>query len=224
MCALTECWLMAQGCALRNTEWIYGMVINTGMDTKVMKNARKPPSKRSTLEKDMNKSIFTVLLLGVLLALIAAVFNGLWTTNKGFDHWYLALRSIHESAFLHGLSSFGSWLILLNIIIPISLYVYMEMIKLVMAYYINSDETMYHEETNTPARANTSNLAEELGQIEYVFSDKTGTLTSNQMNFMRCSVRGRLYGYPPDRMFEEDGTQVRSLDFSVARPVLQSDL
>ena len=180
------------------------------MDTKVMKNARKPPSKRSTLEKAMNRAIFSVLLLGVLLALIAAVFNGIWTSNKGFDHWYLALAAIHDSAFLHGLSSFGSWLILLNIIIPISLYVYMEMIKLVMAFYINSDVTMYHEETNTPARANTSNLAEELGQIEYVFSDKTGTLTSNQMNFMRCSVRGRLYGYPPDRIFEEDGSQVRT--------------
>lgn len=53
---------------------------------------------------------------------------------------------------------------------------------------------MYHEETDTPAVARTTTLNEELGQIDYVFSDKTGTLTQNVMRFLQCSVGGNIYG------------------------------
>ena len=53
---------------------------------------------------------------------------------------------------------------------------------------------MYDEESDTPAIARTSNLNEDLGQIKYVFSDKTGTLTQNKMIFRQCSIGGSVYG------------------------------
>lgn len=52
---------------------------------------------------------------------------------------------------------------------------------------------MYHEESNTPAMARTSNLNEELGMVKYIFSDKTGTLTRNVMEFKRCSIARYIY-------------------------------
>jgi len=61
------------------------------------------------------------------------------------------------------------------------------------ATFINNDLEMYHAETDTPACARTSNLNEELGQVKYVFSDKTGTLTKNVMEFQQCSVGGTVY-------------------------------
>ena len=53
---------------------------------------------------------------------------------------------------------------------------------------------MFDKENGFSAVARTSNLNEELGQIKYVFSDKTGTLTCNKMEFKRCSVAGVSYG------------------------------
>ncbi|GLT55312.1 hypothetical protein SLA2020_284470 [Shorea laevis] len=53
---------------------------------------------------------------------------------------------------------------------------------------------MYYEEADKPARARTSNLNEELGQVDTILSDKTGTLTCNSMEFIKCSVAGTAYG------------------------------
>ena len=74
-----------------------------------------------------------------------------------------------------------------------TLQVSLEFVKFIQAYFINWDEEMYHEESQTYANARTSNLNEELGQIKYVFSDKTGTLTRNIMEFKKCSVAGTKY-------------------------------
>ena len=70
----------------------------------------------------------------------------------------------------------------------------MEIIRFSHSWWINWDKEMYHEETDTPAKSRTTTLNEELGQIEYIFSDKTGTLTQNVMTFNKCSVGGRSHG------------------------------
>lgn len=85
-------------------------------------------------------------------------------------------------------------LILYGYLIPISLYVSIEIVKILQARFINNDLNMYHHETDKPARARTSNLNEELGQVDTILSDKTGTLTCNQMEFIKCSIAGVAYG------------------------------
>jgi len=86
-----------------------------------------------------------------------------------------------------------TFIILFNNLIPISLQVTLEVVRFVQATFINMDIEMYHPETDTPAMARTSNLNEELGIVKYIFTDKTGTLTKNVMEFKRCSIGGRLY-------------------------------
>ena len=95
-----------------------------------------------------------------------------------------------------------TFIILYNNLIPISLIVTMEVVKFQQAALINSDLDMYYAKTDTPALCRTSSLVEELGQIEYVFSDKTGTLTRNEMEFRCCSVAGVAYADAPDESRE----------------------
>lgn len=86
-----------------------------------------------------------------------------------------------------------TFIIVYNNLIPISLQVTLELVRFVQATFINYDIEMYHEESDTPALARTSNLNEELGMVKYIFSDKTGTLTRNVMEFKRCSVGKIIY-------------------------------
>ncbi|KAI7750020.1 hypothetical protein M8C21_000888 [Ambrosia artemisiifolia] len=195
--------LLLRDSKLKNTEYIYGVVIFTGHDTKVMQNATDPPSKRSKIERRMDKIIYILFSTLISISFIGSIFFGI-RTNRDLNHgiyrrWYLEpsrTTALYDpkrpalAAFLHFLTG----LMLYGYLIPISLYVSIEMVKVLQSIFINQDQDMYHEETNRPARARTSNLNEELGQVDTVLSDKTGTLTCNSMEFVKCSIAGVSYG------------------------------
>lgn len=84
--------------------------------------------------------------------------------------------------------------------IPISLYVIIEMLKLTQSYLINSDVRMFFADMEDQrfALCRNSDLIEELGQVEFIFSDKTGTLTQNKMEFKKCHVGSEVYGHLTD--------------------------
>ncbi|XP_049826027.1 probable phospholipid-transporting ATPase IA isoform X3 [Aethina tumida] len=182
--------LLLRGAMLRNTSWVFGIVVYTGHETKLMRNSTKAPLKRSSVDKLTNIQI--ILLFGVLavMCIICTVFNMLWTRHHGSKEWYIGLE---DSGVDNVLFTFLTFLILFNNLIPISLQVTLEVVRFIQAIFINMDIEMYHAETDTPACARTSNLNEELGQVKYIFSDKTGTLTRNVMEFKRCAIGTEIY-------------------------------
>ncbi|VVC44111.1 Hypothetical protein CINCED_3A002426 [Cinara cedri] len=182
--------LLLRGAMLRNTSWVCSVVIYTGHETKLMMNQTSAPLKRSTVDKIVNTQIIMLFLLLCSLCLLSSFCNIIWTKQKGHKDWYLQIDDIATYKFAFNLLTF---FILFNNLIPISLQVTVEVVRFMQAVFINNDIEMYHEESNTPAMARTSNLNEELGMVKYIFSDKTGTLTRNVMEFKHCSIGGILY-------------------------------
>ncbi|KPM02924.1 phospholipid-transporting ATPase IA-like protein [Sarcoptes scabiei] len=189
--AITSENILLRGAKLRNTEWALGCVIYTGHETKLMMNSsKKAILKQSNVEIMCNRQIFALLGILIVICLISAICSVIWSQHNR-SHWYLTeLQSQMTANFFLILLTF---IILYNNLIPISLQVTLEMVRFIQALFINNDLEMYCDESDTPAMARTSNLNEELGQVRYILSDKTGTITRNVMEFKKCSIDGNIY-------------------------------
>lgn len=183
--------LILRGAILRNTQWIYGVVVFTGHETKLMRNATAAPIKITNVEKIINVQIIALFLVLILLAFISSLGNAIKLKMDSRSLGYLHLENTNKVVlFFQNILTY--WILFSNLV-PISMFVTVELIKYYQAWMIGSDLDIYHAETDTPTVVRTSSLVEELGQIEYVFSDKTGTLTRNVMEFKSCSVAGKCY-------------------------------
>lgn len=191
--------VLLRGAHLRNTQWIFGLVVYTGHDSKLMQNSTAAPIKRSNVDHTTNIQILFLFGLLLVLALCSTIGFKIWTDNHQETDWYLGYSG--KRAQNLGMS-FLTFIILYNNLIPISLTVTLEVVKFIQAIFINLDIDMYYDETDTPAMARTSNLNEELGQVRYIFSDKTGTLTRNVMEFKKVSIGGISYSGQGDTFMD----------------------
>ncbi|KAI1238271.1 hypothetical protein IHE44_0012989 [Lamprotornis superbus] len=201
--------ILLRGAQLRNTQWVHGIVVYTGHDTKLMQNSTSPPLKMSNVERITNIQILILFCILIAMSLICSIGSAVWNRRHTGRDWYLDLNYGGASNF--GLN-FLTFIILFNNLIPISLLVTLEVVKFIQAYFINWDIDMHYEPTDTAAMARTSNLNEELGQVKYIFSDKTGTLTCNVMQFKKCTVAGIAYGQGPQNGEEKTFSDVSLLE------------
>ncbi|XP_019896179.2 phospholipid-transporting ATPase ID isoform X2 [Esox lucius] len=189
--------MLLRGCVLRNTDWCFGMVIFAGLQTKLMQNCGRTTLKRTSIDKLMNTLVLWIFGFLVCMGVILAIGNTIWEQEVGrsFQVYLPWERPVsNNNAVFSGFLTFWSYIIILNTVVPISLYVSVEVIRLGHSYFINWDGKMYYGQKDTPAEARTTTLNEELGQVEFIFSDKTGTLTQNIMVFNKCSINGNTYG------------------------------
>ena len=182
--------LLLRGCVLRNTAWVLGVVLYTGVETKISLNSKKPPSKQSNVLRQMNKMLYTVFAFQACICLTFSSLSLSWLSNNASSHSeYLSIEGVKpESFFINALT----FLVAYSHLIPISLYVTLEILRLAQAFLISRDLDLYYEPDDRRANCRSSDLIEELGQIQFIFSDKTGTLTQNVMEFQECSINGKI--------------------------------
>ena len=161
--------------------------------------------------------VFTVQILGIIIGSVGYV---VWRSVHQDNYWYMyiknpdsnsvnAFENSDEALGSEGLKRIFTFLTLLSVLVPISLYVTVEICKMVQTFFINTDlEMCYLDdeekaevaegklENNSKlgiwANCRTTALNDEIGRINWVFSDKTGTLTRNEMDFLHCFVCGKL--------------------------------
>ena len=186
--------MLLRGCSIRNTEWVLGVVVFTGEETKIMLNSGITPSKRAQMSKDLNWNVIYNFFILFLMCLISAVVQG-YTWGEGNNSLdYFEYGSYGGTPGLNGFITFWAAVILFQNLVPISLYISLEIVRTAQAFFIYSDTYMYYDKIDYPCTPKSWNISDDLGQIEYIFSDKTGTLTQNVMEFKKVTVNGVPYG------------------------------
>ncbi|XP_061457620.1 phospholipid-transporting ATPase IK isoform X2 [Rhineura floridana] len=186
--------ILLRGCKVRNTEACYGLVIYAGFDSKIMKNCGKVKLKKTKLSRLMDRLVILIAVSLFLISFSLAIGSGVWAGKFQQEHGYLSAFYNKMSPAEYAFFAFWGFLILLSLVIPMSMLITFEFIYLVNSCFINWDMEMYYAPKDMPAKARSTSLNDQLGQIQYVFSDKTGTLTQNIMTFKKCCINGKIYG------------------------------
>lgn len=161
---------------MRNMDHAVGFVVYAGHETKSMLNNNGPRYKRSKLEWKLNTDVIFCVILLLIMCLVGALGHFLWLQALPSGSPYLVPESNGhlDSPSLSGYYMFFTTIILLQILIPISLYVSIELVKIGQIYFITNDIDLHDYENDRCVQCKTLDITEDLGQIEYIFSDKTG--------------------------------------------------
>ncbi|KAK9282793.1 hypothetical protein L1049_011014 [Liquidambar formosana] len=225
--------IILRGCELKNTASAIGVAVYAGRETKAMLNNSGAPSKRSRLETRMNREIIYLSVFLIALCTVVSACAAVWLRRHRDELDYLPyyrkkdFSEGKEDSYNYygwGMEIFFTFLmsvIVFQIMIPISLYISMELVRVGQAYFMIRDSRLYDEASNSKFQCRALNINEDLGQITYVFSDKTGTLTENKMEFQCASIWGVDYsGRKANLQGEQLGYSVQ-VDGQVLRPKMK---
>lgn len=192
--------IVLRGSVIRNTPYVYGVVLNTGADTKIMQSGSEAPAKKSKILATVNSGLGILISILLILCILGSVYCSVWVSNNYDRATYLYLGDLSGIApfrndFIGWLIYIGYYWILIASFVPITLYVTIAIVKSYQTLFLNRDLAMYDEHTDTPALVRNADLNDDLGQVTHIFSDKTGTLTANVMDFRKMSINGVSYGH-----------------------------
>eukprot|EP00268_Persea_americana_P027236 TRINITY_DN2667_c0_g1_i2.p1 TRINITY_DN2667_c0_g1~~TRINITY_DN2667_c0_g1_i2.p1 ORF type:complete len:1108 (+),score=144.64 TRINITY_DN2667_c0_g1_i2:417-3740(+) len=192
LCPLTINNTLLQSCYLRNTEWACGVAVYTGNETKLGMSRGIPEPKLTAVDAMIDKLTGAIFIFQIVVVIVLGVAGNVWKDTEAQKLWYVLYPK--EGPWYELLVIPLRFELLCSIMIPISIKVSLDLVKSLYAKFIDWDEEMYDHDTSTPSHAANTAISEDLGQVEYILTDKTGTLTENRMIFRRCCISGIFYG------------------------------
>uniref|UniRef100_A0A3B4GHE9 Phospholipid-transporting ATPase n=1 Tax=Pundamilia nyererei TaxID=303518 RepID=A0A3B4GHE9_9CICH len=185
--------ILLRGTVLRNTTFhLIVVFLTAGADTKILRNSGKVKLKRTQMEKVFNKVVMGIVLCVLLAALFLAIGSGVFSAQLMRQNSVLSALVFNSNAVYTGFLIYWSYIILLSPAMPIALYI--SLVPSTILLFIGWDLEMYWQQADKPAQARNTSLNEELGQVGYLLSDKTGTLTQNRLLVRQCCIAGEIYG------------------------------
>ncbi|KAK4164954.1 putative phospholipid-transporting ATPase DNF3 [Cladorrhinum sp. PSN259] len=215
--------IVYRGSTLRNTAKAIAIVVNTGESCKIRLNSHKNVrAKAPKMQKPANRIVILLVFFVILLS-VGCTLGYIANRHRERRAFYLQGKRVPLSQI------FIAFLIAYNTLIPLSLYVSLEIARLFQGMLLSGDLKMYDPASDTPAKVNTTTILEDLGQVNYVFSDKTGTLTENLMMFRKMSIAGTAWLHDMDlqrQAMQDERTKIheKAKSFDGPRGVQETDL
>mmetsp|Transcript_80072 Transcript_80072/g.166544 ORF Transcript_80072/g.166544 Transcript_80072/m.166544 type:complete len:1134 (+) Transcript_80072:121-3522(+) len=166
-----------RGCSLQNTHWVLGVSCYIGNKSKVMLNSFAAPTKTSELERYLNSFVLAILAFLLMVSLYFAL------ASRLVEHVRMTFFHI-----------FLQYLVILYPVLPMTLYIAFEVMHLIIGLELEADARMEDASTGLRAKVRNTSILGSVGQVDFVFSDKTGTLTTNEMRFAYCCTPTAQFG------------------------------
>ena len=184
--------VLLRGCVLRITDYIDGLIVYAGNEAKVIKSANVASSKHALIERYINRDVLFSSGILIFLCLLSAGLSIHWEHSHSHEwiYTYFVIDNPLKNKAGHFFASALRFVILFQVLVPIALYVSLDIVRVLQMYTISRDKNMKHDRSIT---CRTFTINEDLGQIGYIFSDKTGTITQNELVFKSVSITGLQY-------------------------------